>query len=67
MRIGGTIRTLRSVAIQAPELRGSHIVGWAALTLVRLSDAGRIVEAGDVVAEFELKRLGDYIAEVDRL
>ncbi len=65
MRIGGTVEALRSAAIQAPELRGSHVVGWAVLTLVRLADAGSIVEAGDVVAEFELKRLGDHIAEVE--
>ena len=63
LRIGGTIGTLRSVAIQAPELRGSHVVGWAVLTLVRLADAGSIVKAGDVVAEFELKRLEDHIAD----
>ena len=63
LRIGGTIGTLRSVAIQTPELRGSHVVGWAALTLVRLADAGSIVEAGDVVAEFELERLEDHIAD----
>ena len=56
LRIGGTVETLRSAAIQAPELRGSHVVGWAVLTLVRLA------EAGDVVAEFELKRLEDHIA-----
>ena len=62
LRIGGTTRTLRSAAIQVPELRGSHVIGRAALTLVRLADAGSIVEAGDVVAEFELKRLEDYIA-----
>ncbi len=64
LRIGGTVEALRSAAIQAPELRGSHVVGWAALTLVRLADAGSIVEAGDVVAEFELKRLEDYIADL---
>ena len=63
MRIGGTVGTLRSAAIRAPELRGSHVTGWAALTLVRLADAGSVVEAGDVVAEFELKRLEDHIAD----
>ena len=65
LRIGGTVGTLRSAAIQAPELRGSHVVGWAALTLVRLADAGSIVEAGDVVAEFDLRSLEDHIAEVE--
>ena len=64
MRIGGTVETLRSAAIRAPELRGSHVVGWAVLTLVRLADAGSTVEAGDVVAEFELKRLEDHIADL---
>ncbi|MYE05677.1 MAG: HlyD family efflux transporter periplasmic adaptor subunit [Chloroflexi bacterium] len=64
LRIGGTIGTLRSAAIRAPELRGSHVVGWAVLTLVRLADAGSSVEAGDVVAEFELKRLEDHIADL---
>lgn len=64
LRIGGTVEALRSAAIQAPELRGSHVVGWAILTLVRLAEAGSIVEAGDVVAEFELKRLEDHIADL---
>ena len=64
LRIGGTVEALRSAAIQAPELRGSHVVGWAVLTLVRLAEAGSIVEAGDIVAEFELKRLEDHIADL---
>lgn len=63
LRISGSIETLHYAAIQAPELRGPRDTGWTHLTLVRLADAGSLVEAGSTVAEFELKRLEDHIAD----
>ena len=63
LRIGGTIETLDYTAIRAPVMRGPRDSGRASLTLAKLADAGTIVEAGAVVAEFELKWLVDHIED----
>ena len=63
LRIGGTIETLDFTAIRAPIMRGPRDSGRASLTLAMLAEAGTIVEAGDVVAEFELKWLEDHIED----
>lgn len=63
LRIGGTIETLRYAAIRAPKLRGPRDSGRQDLTLVKLADAGTLVEAGSVVAEFELQWLEDHIED----
>ena len=63
LRVGGTIETLHYAAIRAPKLRGPRDSGRADLTLVKLADAGSLVEAGSVVAEFELKWLEDHIED----
>ena len=63
LRVSGPIGTLHYAAIRVPELRGPRDVGWSRLTLAKLADAGSLVEAGSVVAEFDLKRLEDHIAD----
>ena len=63
LRVGGTIETLNFASIRAPRLRGPRDAGRAELTLMSLAEAGSIVPAGAVVAEFELKWLVDHIED----
>ncbi len=63
IRVGGTIETLEYAAIRAPRLRGPRDSGRADLTLMHLAEAGSLVRAGGVVAEFELKWLADHIED----
>ena len=63
LRVGGTVETLNYAAIRAPRMRGPRDSGRAELTLVKLAEAGSIVKAGAVVAEFELKWLEDHIED----
>ena len=63
LRVGGTMETLNFAAIRAPKMRGPRDSGRAELTLMNLAEAGTIVEAGSVVAEFELKWLEDHIQD----
>ena len=63
LRVGGTIETLNFAAIRAPRMRGPRDSGRADLTLMNLAEAGSIVKAGAVVAEFELKWLVDHIED----
>ena len=63
LRVGGTVETLNYAAIRAPRMRGPRDSGRADLTLVKLAEAGSIVQAGSVVAEFELKWLEDHIED----
>ena len=63
LRVGGTIETLNFAAIRAPRMRGPRDSGRADLTLMNLAEAGSIVKAGGVVAEFELKWLVDHIED----
>ena len=63
LRVGGTVETLNYAAIRAPRMRGPRDSGRADLTLVKLAEAGIVVKAGAVVAEFELKWLEDHIED----
>lgn len=63
LRISGTVETLHYAAIRAPELRGPRDVGWTSLTLTQIADMGSLVEAGSVVAEFDLERLARHIED----
>lgn len=63
LRVGGTVETLDYAAIRAPRLRGPRDSGRASLTLVRLAEAGTLVERGSIVADFELKWLEDHIED----
>ncbi len=63
LRISGTTETLNYAAIRAPRIRGPRDFGQADLTFVKLAAAGSLVEAGSVVAEFEIKRLEDHIRD----
>ena len=63
LRIGGTIETLNYAAIRAPRMRGPRDSGRADLTLMYLAEAGSVVKAGAVVAEFEVKWLEDHIED----
>jgi HlyD family secretion protein len=49
IRVGGTLAAVHFGGISAPALRGARFQ----LTLVRIADAGKLVKAGDVVAEFD--------------
>ena len=63
LRVGGTIETLNFTSVRAPRLRGPRDAGRAELTLMSLAEAGSIVPAGAIVAEFELKWLVDHIED----
>ena len=62
LRIGGTVETLQHVAIKAPKLRGPGNADRAPFTLAALAEAGIVVPAGSVVAEFELPWLLNWIS-----
>jgi len=49
IRVGGTLAAVHFGGISSPALRGARFQ----LTLVRIADAGKVVKAGDVVAEFD--------------
>ncbi len=63
LRIGGTIETMNFASIRAPKMRGPRDSGRADLTLAMLADPGKVVPAGGIVAEFELKWLEDHIVD----
>lgn len=63
LRVGGTVETLDYAAIRVPQLRGPRDSGRADLTIMTLAEAGSLVKAGDVVAEFELRWLEDHIED----
>ncbi len=63
LRIGGTLETMDFASVRAPKLRGPRDAGQASLTLVMLADAGTVMSAGEIVAEFELKWLEDHIVD----
>lgn len=63
LRIGGTLATLDFAAIRAPRLRGPRDAARAELVLAKLAEAGTVVPAGTVVAEFELRWLVDHIKD----
>lgn len=62
IRIGGTVGATNFAMIRAPRMRGGRDRGGgSSLTIQTLAEAGTIVEAGDVVAEFESQRTQDTL------
>lgn len=65
LRVGGTLAATKFAAITSPRMRGPRDAGKQSLTLMTLAEPGTIVEAGSVVASFELKWLEDHIDDVE--
>ena len=62
IRIGGTVGATNFAMIRAPRMQGGRDRGGGAgLTIQALAEPGTIVQAGDVVAEFESKRTQDQL------
>ncbi len=62
IRIGGTVGATNFAMIRAPRMEGGRDRGGGGgLIIETLAEAGTIVEAGDVVAEFESKRTQDIL------
>ena len=62
IRIGGTVGAMNFAMIRAPQMRGGRDRGGGSgLTIQTLAEAGTVVQAGDVVAEFESKNTQDQM------
>ena len=62
IRIGGTVGATNFAMIRAPRMRGGRDRGGgSSLTIQSLAEAGTVVQAGDVVAEFESKSTQDQM------
>ena len=73
LRVGGTVGAVNFAVVRAPRMRGGRDRGGSvggggggggggsSLTIASLAEAGSIVNAGDVVAEFESKRVQDIL------
>ncbi len=63
IRIGGTVGATNFAMIRAPRMRGSRDRGGGGggLVIQSLAEPGSIVQAGDVVAEFESQRTADQL------
>ena len=61
LRVGGTIGAKRFGAIRTPRLRGPRDAGRSGLTLMKMAEGGTVVQAGDVVSEFEVRWLMDHV------
>ena len=62
VRIGGTVGAANFAMIRAPRMRGGRDRGGgSSLTIETLAEPGSIVQAGDVVAQFESKRTSDTL------
>lgn len=62
IRIGGTVGATNFAMIRAPRMRGGRDRGGgSSLTIQTLAEAGTVVQAGDVVAEFESKDTQDKL------
>ena len=62
IRIGGTVGASSFAMIRAPRMEGGRDRGGgSSLTIQTLAEPGSIVQAGDVVAEFESKRTQDTL------
>ena len=62
IRIGGTVGATNFAMIRAPRMRGGRDRGGgSSLTIQTLAEAGTVVEAGEVVAEFESKQTQDVL------
>lgn len=62
IRIGGTVGATNFAMIRAPRMQGGRDRGGGSgLTIQSLAEPGSIVEAGEIVAEFESKRTQDTL------
>ncbi len=62
VRIGGTSGATNFAMIRAPRMQGGlDRGGGSSLTIETLAEPGSIVQAGDVVAQFESKRTSDTL------
>ncbi len=62
IRIGGTIGATNFAMIRAPRMRGGRDRGGGGgLTISSLAEPGSVVQAGDVVAEFESERTEEQL------
>ncbi|MDE0263970.1 MAG: efflux RND transporter periplasmic adaptor subunit [Bryobacterales bacterium] len=62
IRIGGTVGATNFAMIRAPRMRGGRDRGGGSgLTIQTLAEAGTVVQAGEVVAEFESKSTQDQM------
>ena len=62
IRIGGTVGATNFAMIRAPRMRGGRDRGGgSSLTIQTLAEAGSVVEAGDIVAEFESRQTQDVL------
>ena len=70
LRVGGTVGAVNFAVVRAPRMRGGKDRGGgggggggssSSLTIATLAEAGSMVEAGEVVAEFESKRVIDIL------
>ncbi len=62
IRVGGTIGATNFAMIRAPRMEGGRDRGGGgSLVIQTLAEPGSIVQAGDVVAEFESKRTQDIL------
>lgn len=62
IRIGGTVGATNFAMIRAPRMRGGRDRGGgSSLTIQSLAEAGTVVQAGEVVAEFESKSTQDQM------
>ena len=68
IRIGGTVGAKTFAMIRAPRMRGGKDRGGgSSLTIQTLAEAGSIVKAGDVVAEFESKQTQDTLEHYESM
>lgn len=69
LRVGGTVGAVNFAVVRAPRMRGGRDRGGGggggggggSLTIATLAEAGSMVKSGDVVAEFESKRVVDIL------
>ncbi|MCY4187545.1 MAG: efflux RND transporter periplasmic adaptor subunit [Bryobacterales bacterium] len=68
IRIGGTVGATNFAMIRAPQMRGGRDRGGgSSLTIQSMAEAGTVVEAGAVVAEFESQQTQDILDNYDSL
>lgn len=69
IRIGGTVGARNFAMIRAPQMRGGRDRGGGGggggLIIAALAEPGSMVEKGDVVAEFESKRMVDILDDYE--
>jgi multidrug resistance efflux pump len=65
LRIGGVVEARNYASIRAPQMRGPRDAGRTDLTLKTLAKPGEMVEAGHLIAEFELQWLVDHVDDTN--